>query len=72
MKLLALVGALLTVPCVVVAQSPDDTEVPRTSWGAPDLRGVWDFRTLTPLERPRNLEGQARFTEEEAAEFGIS
>jgi len=25
---------------------------PRTPWGAPDLMGVWDFRTLTPLERP--------------------
>jgi len=69
MKLLALVGALLTAPWAVAAQSPDDTEVPRTSWGVPDLRGVWDFRTLTPLERPRNLEGQARFTEEGAAEF---
>ena len=69
MKGLALVGALLTAPWAVAAQSPDDTEVPRTSWGVPDLRGVWDFRTLTPLERPRNLEGQARFTEEGAAEF---
>ena len=26
----------------------------RTSWGKPDLQGVWDFRTVTPLERPLN------------------
>ena len=25
---------------------------PWTSWGAPDLRGIWDFRTMIPLERP--------------------
>jgi hypothetical protein len=66
---LALVGVLLLASGVVVAQSPQDAEVPRTSWGAPDLQGVWDFRTLTPLERPRDLAGQATFTEEEAAAF---
>ena len=69
MKGLALVGVLLMAPAVVAAQSPEDPEVPRTSWGAPDLQGVWDFRTLTPLERPRNLEGKESFTDEEAAEF---
>ena len=31
---------------------PAPTAVPRTSWGAPDLGGVWDFRTSTPLQRP--------------------
>src|SRR2546423_963739 len=25
---------------------------PRTPWGHPDLQGVWDYRTITPLERP--------------------
>ena len=69
MKGLALVGVLLMAPGGVAAQAPEDAEVPRISWGAPDLQGVWDFRTLTPLERPRNLEGKALFSEEEAAEF---
>ena len=40
-----------------------------TPWGAPDLQGVWDFRILTPLERPRELAGKEVFTAEEAAEF---
>ncbi len=26
-----------------------------TSWGHPDLQGVWDYRTVTPLERPLEL-----------------
>ena len=38
---------------------------PRTSWGAPDLGGVWDYRTLTPVQRS---EGRAEFlTDEEVA-----
>jgi hypothetical protein len=41
----------------------------RTAWGAPDLGGVWDFRTITPLERPAALKGKAVLTEEEAAAF---
>ena len=38
-----------------------------TEWGQPDLRGIWDFRTITPLERPEELADQAFLTEEEAA-----
>jgi hypothetical protein len=41
--------------------------VPRTAWGKPDLEGIWDFRTITPLERPDNLAGKEFLTEEEAA-----
>lgn len=38
-------------------------EVPRTAWGAPDLQGVWDFRTITPLQRPEDLGEQEFLTE---------
>ena len=40
---------------------------PRTPWGVPDLQGVWDFRTITPLQRPEALGDQEFLTEEEAA-----
>ena len=40
---------------------------PRTPWGAPDLQGIWDFRTITPLERPEDLGDKAFLTPEEAA-----
>ena len=59
---LALV-AVLALPALAVAQ-----DAPRTDWGAPDLQGVWDFRTITPMERPEDLGDKAFLTEEEAAE----
>ena len=49
-----------------LAQSP---EAPRTAWGTPDLQGVWDFRTLTPFERPEELGEKDVLTDEEQAEF---
>ena len=70
-----LVGAMAVVlvllaPVPMAGQAPAaETGKWLTSWGDPDLQGVWDFRTLTPLERPRELEGKDVFTEEEAAEF---
>ena len=42
-------------------------DAPQTPWGAPDLQGVWDFRTITPLQRPEDLGEKAFLTEEEAA-----
>ncbi len=50
-------------------RSAAGTTGPRTPWGAPDLVGIWDFRTVTPLERPAALADKAVFTPEEAAEF---
>ena len=40
---------------------------PRTPWGQPDLQGVWDFRTITPLQRPEELADKEFLTDEEAA-----
>ena len=42
-------------------------EAPQTSWGAPDLQGIWDFRSITPLERPEDRADQEFLSEEEAA-----
>ena len=42
---------------------------PRTAWGAPDLRGIWDFRTITPLQRPKEVADKEVLTTEEAAEL---
>lgn len=60
------VGALL-VPCLGIAQSSSPDA--RTSWGDPDLQGIWDFRSLTPMERPAALAGKETLTAEEAAVF---
>src|SRR5205085_2316130 len=42
---------------------------PRLADGHPDFQGTWNYATLTPLERPRELEGKAFLTEAEAAEL---
>ena len=61
------VAVLALVPAGAGAQTDD--VAPRTAWGAPDLQGVWDFRSLTPMERPDELAGDERFSPEQAAEF---
>ena len=43
--------------------------VPQTADGQPDLQGIWDFRTITPLQRPAALGDKAFYTEQEAAAF---
>ena len=41
--------------------------VPATPWGDPDLQGVWEYWTFTPLEKPAELAGKDVLTDEEAA-----
>ena len=63
-RTLVVVGiAALVAPGMTLAQ-----DAPQTGWGAPDLQGVWDFRTLTPLQRPEDLGDKAFLTAEEAAQ----
>ena len=50
---------------ILTAAAAGQTEL-RTPDGQPDLQGVWDFRTMTPLQRPADQE-RAFLSEEEAA-----
>ena len=59
---------LVTVPAVADAQSGAEVRA-TTPWGDPDLQGIWDYRTMTPLQRPRELADKAVLTEEEAAAY---
>jgi hypothetical protein len=38
---------------------------PRTPWGHPDLQGTWDYRTITPLERPQQYGDRQYYTDAE-------
>ncbi len=57
----------LLVLAPIGATAQGGAEAPRTPWGAPDLQGVWDFRSITPMERPDDLADQEFLTAEEAA-----
>ena len=59
--------ALAAAFVVLAAGAAAGQDAPRTPWGAPDLQGIWDFKTATPLERPEDRGEQAFLTEEEAA-----
>jgi hypothetical protein len=59
------IGLVVLVPATGAGQSA----ALRTPWGDPDLQGVWDFRTLTPFERPKELAGKELFTRAEAEAF---
>ena len=61
--------ALVSVSVVPLIGQTQAVDGPQTPDGRPDLSGVWDFRTVTPLERPAELAKKEFFTEEEAAAF---
>lgn len=42
---------------------------PRTAEGHPDLQGVWNFSTITPLERPAEFAGKPFLTDAEAKQY---
>jgi hypothetical protein len=41
--------------------------IPRMPWGVPDLNGLWNGNTMTPLERPEKYANQPFLSEQEAA-----
>ena len=70
---LTVIAVVLLASLAAAGQAPTaaaDTWTPsRTPDGQPDLQGVWNYGTVTPLERPSELADKAFFTDEEAAAF---
>ena len=72
MKTAALSALVLAVGLSVSigGQTPKRYNPPRTPWGDPDLQGVWNDATSTPLQRPNGVKDV--LTDEEAADFQAS
>jgi len=73
-RLIPLVGAAAVITVVLVglggAQAPpsaSETAVPKTSWGEPDLQGLWTDEYQTPLQRPAKFAGKEFLTDAERA-----
>jgi len=70
----ALVAAIVSFPALA-GQAPkapakaSTWTVPHTPWGDPDLQGVWNDATSTPLARPGGVSDKPVLTDEEAADF---
>lgn len=66
---LGLIVVVVLVPAPAAAQAPSSEAwvAPTTSWGDPDIQGIWNNVTATSLERPEALGDKAVLTDEEAA-----
>jgi hypothetical protein len=53
-------------PPTSVAKTPTWTP-PKTAWGDPDLQGIYNYATSTPLQRFRDFSDKAVLSDEEAA-----
>lgn len=60
---LVIIFALLFFTGFIQAQ--DNYSAPRTEWDKPDLRGVWNFSSVIPLQRPAFFGDKQYLTEEE-------
>jgi len=59
------VAAVVTAATIIAGAQ---AKAPRTSWGTPDLQGIWNTNTFLPLERPAKYGTRATMTEAEHAQ----
>ena len=74
--LVVVVMVALVIPASGQGPKPGPTAkrytAPKTPWGDPDLQGVWNDATSTPLQRPANIGEKGVLSDEEAEEFQSS
>jgi hypothetical protein len=65
-----LAAILFLASTTVLAQLPVRTYTsPKTSWGDPDLQGIFSTATVTPFERPPEFAGKPFLSEKEVADL---
>jgi hypothetical protein len=75
-RLLQSVGVAVTVVLVSLAMATTSGQTPtakgpstKTSWGEPNLQGIWGLEVQVPLERPDKYKNKEFFTDAELAEL---
>jgi len=66
LRFLILLSAVAVACGTATAQS--DYQVPRTEYDQPDLQGVWNFSSSTPMQRPERFGEQEFLTPEQVQE----
>ena len=62
-KILSTIMTAIILSFSLSAQNDNDYEVPKTIDGHPDLQGVWENNTITPVERPDVFEDKEYLTD---------
>lgn len=62
---LPIIMAFSATICSFALAQDVDYEVPRTEYGHPDLQGVWNFSSSTPMQRPERFGEQEFLTQEQ-------
>jgi hypothetical protein len=69
LRFVAVLGLALAVAPGALSAQTKAKALPRTPDGHPDLQGIWDFRSATPLERPVRFAGREFMTPEEVVAY---
>ena len=64
-----IVASLVAIGLAAEGLAAAPAKLPTMPWGDPSFEGVWNYATMTPLERPRDLAEKAVLSEAEAAAY---
>ena len=69
MSLIGVVACRKSAAPVGAPTNANQRSAPKTSWGKPDLQGIWSREVDIPLERPAKYANQEFFTDEQRVEL---